>query len=129
MELRQKMSESEREVMDAVWALGGCATSAQVHEALSHTREWKLNTVITFLNRLEDKGLIHAEKQGRGRSARYAARMTEEEYRRMETRSFLDDVHHGSVASLMTALGGNAKLSREDVQTLRAWFDSLPGGD
>lgn len=129
MTIRQKMSDAELEVMGAVWGCGGAATSAQVHEALSHTREWKLNTVITFLNRLEDKGLIRAEKQGRGRSARYIARVTEEEYRRLETQTFLTTVHHGSVASLMTALCGDGSLDRESLRELRAWFDGLPDGE
>ena len=126
MTVRQKMSEAELEVMGAVWRCGGTVTSAQVHEELSHTREWKLNTVITFLNRLEDKGLIRAEKQGRGRSARYIARVTEAEYRRLETQSFLSEGHHGSVASLMTALCGDGLLDQEALQELRSWFDGLP---
>lgn len=126
MAAQQKMSEAEREVMGAVWSRGGVCTSAQIYDELGQTREWKLNTIITFLNRLEDKGLIRSEKRGRGRSARYLACVTEEEYRQMETQSFLTVVHHGSVASLMTALCGDAALDREALQELRTWFDSLP---
>ena len=50
MEPAQKMSESEMEVMEAVWAFDGPVTSAQVQERLS-ARGWKPTTVLTFLSR------------------------------------------------------------------------------
>lgn len=117
-----KMSESELEVMRGVWAAGGAATSPALHRALSRTRDWKLNTVLTFLSRLSAKGLIRVEKQGRGRPSLYVAAMTEAEYKRAETRDFLGQVHGGSVGSLMTALCGEDTPSAQVLAELRAWF-------
>lgn len=125
----QRMSDAEMEVMKAVWRCGGEATSAALHQTLSATREWKLNTVITFLARLADKGLIRAEKQGRGRPSRYIAQLTQEQYKRCETADFLNAVHGGSMKSPMTALCGGEQLTRAQLSELRRWFDGLEEGE
>lgn len=124
-----KISESELEVLRAVWALGGCATSPALHEALLETRAWKLNTVLTFLSRLSDKGLIRVEKQGRGKPSRYIAVLTEAEYKEAETRTFLGQVHGGSVGSLLTALAGEDALDAAALAELRDWFSRLEPED
>lgn len=124
----QKMSDAEAEVMQMVWRCGGSITSPALHQELSKTREWKQNTVITFLARLTDKGIIAAEKQGRGKPSRYIALLTEEEYKHCETIAFLDAVHGGSMKSLMTALCGDEEPTRAQLGELKAWFESLDKG-
>lgn len=124
----QKMSDSEHEVMRAVWANGGTVTSPQLHQELGKTREWKQNTVITFLSRLVDKGLIRAEKKGRGKPSLYVAVLTQEDYKRCETMDFLSEIHGGSVKGLMTALCGSEALDRTQLLELKSWFDGLDQG-
>lgn len=124
----QKMSDAEAEVMQVVWHCGGSITSSALHQELSQTREWKQNTVITFLTRLTDKGIIAANKQGRGKPSLYVAQLTEEEYKHCETMTFLDAVHGGSVKSLMTALCGSEEPSRAQLNELKAWFENLDKG-
>lgn len=124
----QKMSDAEMEVMKVLWNCGGAATSPALHELLSSTKEWKQNTVITFLARLTDKGLIRAEKQGRGKASLYVALITEEEYKRCETADFLNQVHDGSMTSLMAALSGGRQLTRGQLQELKDWFARLEEG-
>lgn len=124
----QKISDAEMEVMKAVWQNGGAVTSAFLHHRLGETKEWKLNTVITFLARLTDKGLIRAEKQGRGKPSLYIALLTEEEYKRCETVAFLNAVHGGSVKSLLTALCGEEAPSRAQLKDLQDWFDAQGSG-
>lgn len=121
----QKMSDAEMEVMKVVWRCGGAIISPVLHLELSKTREWKQNTVITFLARLTDKGIIAAEKQGRGKPSRYVAQLTEEEYKRCETMVFLDTVHGGSMKSLMTALCGDETPTRTQLDELKAWFENM----
>lgn len=121
----QMISKSELEVMRTIWAMGGSATSPALHEALLETRSWKLNTVLTFLSRLSDKGLIRVEKQGRGKPSRYIAVLTEGAYKEAETRAFLGQVHGGSVGSLLTALAGEDTLDAAALAELRDWFSRL----
>ena len=107
----QKMSESEMEVMRAIWAFEGPVTSAQVQESLSG-RGWKPTTVLTFLSRLTKQG----------KSNRYIPLFSEEEYKKWETQTFLKEVHGGSLQSFFAALSGGEKLSGSDIEELKQWL-------
>lgn len=117
-----KISASELEVLQVLWNNHNTATSTYIHQQLSQVKEWKLNTVITFLARLSDKGYVKADKKGRGKPSQYSAIVTEEKYKQMETYMFLDTVHKGSVKSLMTALCEDKHMSDEELVDLKEWF-------
>ena len=119
MKPAQKMSESEMEVMRAVWAFEGPVTSAQVQESLGE-RGWKTTTVLTFLSRLAEKGLLRTEKAGK--SNRYIPLLSEQEYKEWETRSFLEEVHGGSLRSFFAALSGGDELTGSDIEELKQWL-------
>ena len=120
MEPAQKMSESEMEVMEAVWAFDGSVTSAQVQERLS-AQGWKPTTVLTFLSRLTEKRLLAREKNGK--LNHYVPLLTSSEYKEWETRCFLNEVHGGSLRSFFAALSGGEKLTEADVEELKPWLD------
>lgn len=121
-----RMSDSEEEVMEALWNCGGKTTSFALHQELSKTREWKLNTVITFLSRLAKKGLINADKAGRGKPSLYYPLVSRTEYKSYETQQFLKKVHNGSIKNLVTALYDGQALNTQDFHELKDWFDQLP---
>lgn len=116
----QKMSESEMEVMQAIWSLGGKATSSELQNILQ--KDWKPTTILTFLARLVEKGILIAERGGKGKSNIYTALVSENEYKHFETRSFLDTVHKGSVKSFMAALYEGDKIDQKDIEQLKDWF-------
>ena len=75
----QQISDSELELMRIIWANGGTILYAQLMETLvERGMDWKKNTVLTFLSRLVEKGLLKTSKIGRRNE--YTARVTEEEY-------------------------------------------------
>ena len=116
----QKMSDAEMEIMKEVWACGGLATSAEIQRRLSAARPWKATTILTFLSRLCEKGLLRIEKDGRANS--YIPLVSEAEYRQAETRAFLNEVHHGSVKSFFAALADGG-MTAEEVEELKKWFE------
>ena len=122
----QRMSDSEKEVMQLVWATGGPVTSARLLEQLNAAgKDWKTNTVLTFLARLVEKGLLTAVRHGR--SNMYIPRLGPDDYRRFETRLFLEDVHDGSVKSLIAALFDERDITKREIDELKAWFDERGG--
>ena len=122
----QKMSESEKEVMRFVWGAGGSATSAKLIDDLKTiNKEWKPNTVLTFLARFVEKGILTSVRHGRLNE--YIPLVTEDEYIQFETRSFLDSVHDGSVKSFIAALHNGNDLTEEDFNELQAWFAGKVG--
>jgi predicted transcriptional regulator len=60
-----KLGDRELDIMQALWERGE-GTVADVHQALlAGDAEVAYTTVQTMLNRLEEKGLVSREKQGR----------------------------------------------------------------
>lgn len=107
--------------MRLIWAASGSASSAEVLDGLKViNKEWKPNTVLTFLARLVEKGLLTAVK--RGRSNEYKALVSEAEYKRFETRSFLNSVYNGSVKNFIAALYEGNDLTAEEIAELQEWF-------
>ena len=121
MKKLQKMSESEKEVMRFVWAAGVSVSSAKLLDDLKTiNRGWKSNTVLTFLARLIEKGILTSIRHGR--SNEYIPLITENEYVQFETRSFLNSVHDGSVKNFIAALYNGNDLNEEEIQDLKEWF-------
>lgn len=115
-----KISDSEMKIMDLVWSEPGPVTTAWLTQRLGDTG-WKATTILTFLSRLEEKGCLTVQKQGRQNL--YQAAVTREAYRREETQSFVRQIHGGSYRSLFAALCAPGELDREEVEELRRWFE------
>ena len=121
MEKRQ-LSDSELELMRVVWGRGGRARFAQVMEALAaQGKDWKANTVLTFLSRLVEKEMLAVEKNGRLNV--YVALLREEDYADQHTRSFLDRVYGGNAGRLVSSLLKQDCLTAEDLDELKAFWE------
>lgn len=117
----QKMSEAEAEVMGIIWLLGGSVSfSAVLSELEDRNKDWKPNTVRTFLVRLVDKGLLASKKQGWANE--YTPLVSEAEYKSKEARSFLDAAYDGSAKKFMAALYEGDNLTAEEIEDLKKWF-------
>ena len=114
-----KISEAEREIMQIIWASGGPITSNEILDALPEERELKITTVLTFLTRLSEKGLASSEK--RGKKNYYTTLVTDDEYKRFESRSFLRAIHGGSIQSFVASLA-DEELSGAEIEALKKWL-------
>ena len=112
----QRMSEAEKQIMDIIWASDRPVTTSEIISKLPEEKPWKQNTVITFLARLMEKGLISATRIGKAHH--YKACITEQEYLNLETKQFIQDVHKGSVLGLISALCDSGDLKKEDIESL-----------
>ncbi|MBE1556101.1 BlaI/MecI/CopY family transcriptional regulator [Sporosarcina limicola] len=116
MKKLQRISDAEKQIMVFIWGTGSPVTTSEIMKGLPEENAWKQNTVITFLARLIEKGIIKATRIGR--AYHYEACITEQEYRNSETKQFIKDVHKGSVFGLITALCENDDLTKEDIESL-----------
>ncbi|ALS26560.1 BlaI family transcriptional regulator [Paenibacillus sp. 32O-W] len=112
----QKISEAEKQIMDIIWSYDRPVTTAEILTELPEDKTWKQNTVITFLARLMEKGMVTATRVGKANQ--YEACLTEQEYRNLETKRFIRDVHQGSVSGLISALCDSGDLTKEDIEEL-----------
>jgi Predicted transcriptional regulator len=112
----QRMSEAEKQIMEIIWQAERPVTTAEILQRLPEGNTWKQNTVITFLARLMEKGIIKATRVGKANH--YEPCLTEQEYRNFETRQFIHEVHKGSVLGLISALCDSGDLTKEDIEKL-----------
>ncbi len=115
-----RLSAAEYEIMEWIWDQNRPVSSADILQALGAQRGWKAPTVLTFLSRMVEKGLLHTEKHGKLRS--YTAAVTREAYKNEETRDFLQRMYNGSVQNLVACMADGNGISAEELAQLRAWL-------
>jgi len=116
------ISDSEMEIMKTLWDEGGGVYLSDLMEKLEAAgKQWKANTVLTFLTRLAEKGVVKIDK--RGRLNIYVALVTESEYLDSLNRSFLGKFYGGSAKNLVAALLRQEALSAKDVAELQAFWN------
>ena len=125
MRERKSLPESELDIMLAVWHKDGPVTAPAILEALE--KPLTASALHSYLKRLEEKGFLRCEKEGRVNS--YTPLITEEEYRRSEGGAVLEKLYEGSLKTFAAALWDGGSLSREDVSELRSFLDELEGGE
>ena len=111
-----KLTGSEWSVLDSLWQESP-QTVMQLVANLSKNVGWAKSTTITTLRRMEEKGLVHCEIAGKGKS--YTPAVEQEQAEISETRNFLDRVYRGSVGLMMSAMAQRQELSKEDIAELR----------
>ncbi|RAR41267.1 BlaI/MecI/CopY family transcriptional regulator [Paenibacillus sp. MDMC362] len=117
----QKLSDTEMELMEVIWECTPPVTSTELLALFAQRgREWKAQTISTFLSRLVDKGALTATRDGR--TNKYMPRISPEDYKLMETQHVLDGLYQGSVKNLISALYDGEKLSDDDIAELKQWF-------
>lgn len=118
----QRMSAAEKQIMEFIWVLGRPTTTKEILANLSEDNSWKQSTVITFLARLIEKGLIKATRISKANY--YEPCLSEQEYKNLVTEQFIKDVHKGSVLGFINALYDNGDLTEEDIESLRKHMKS-----
>ena len=116
MDVLERLPDAELGVMQALWAQKAYpASSGELMETLAG-KHWRMPTLLKLLSRLEERGFVRGEKEGRSNG--YTPLVNRPDYLAAESRSFLERVHGGSLSSLMAALYPEKELSREDIAEL-----------
>lgn len=112
----RRLPDSELELMQIIWDLEPPLSRQDIEEKLPPDRPLAPTTVLTFLDRLREKGFLRAEK--RGKTNYYTPLVSRREYLARESRGVLDRLFGGSVSAFATALvdGG---VSREEIEQLQ----------
>lgn len=109
------LTNSEWYVLDCLWERSPM-TVMELVAALGDRLGWAKSTTITTLRRMEDKGLVRCNLEGR--TKHYAPLVPREKAARRETRSFLDKVYQGSVGLMVSALAQDKALSKQEIDEL-----------
>jgi BlaI family penicillinase repressor len=113
--VRAPLTELENDVMQAVWDAAPCSVEA-VHQVVSRNRNIKETTVRTLLRRLEQKGYLRHEAQGRAYV--YHATEPSRSLAARAVRQIIDRLCQGSVEELVSGMVDANVLSQGELKQL-----------
>lgn len=116
-----RLTRREREIMDAIFALGNRAAADDIRGRLVDSPSY--SAVRTMLTRLEQKGYVRHEAQGNRYI--YSATVSPAAVQRAGLRRILGLFFAGSTRNLVTSLLRNEKWSDEELDALQAEIDRV----
>jgi BlaI family penicillinase repressor len=116
--VRAPLTELENEVMRAVWNGGRC-TVDDVHRIVARKRDLKETTVRTLLRRLEQKGYL--EHEAEGRAYIYRAAEPARNLAARAVRQIIDRFCQGSVEELVSGMVDAKTLTDEELDRLERY--------
>ena len=111
----KNLGDVEQAVMDYVWSNGPCS-SEECREALAEARPMKESTIRTVLRRLEEKGYVAHELNGR--TFIYRAAEARQNVAVRAVKNIIDRFCEGSAEQLVIGLVDNQVLDRRQLERL-----------
>lgn len=113
----------ELECLSVLWPMGE-GTVRDIHRELAASRARAYTTVLTIMDRLEQKGIVTRRKLGR--AFHYRARLSVEEARLKAVEKIVEGFFHGSAQALVAHLSSQGSADREFASPQPAAVDA-PG--
>ena len=122
---QEELSECEVLVMKVIWQSKEVLSIQEISASLSqrYNKDWKPQTISTFLSRAVKKGYL--EMRRRGRSFFYYPLVTEAEYGRREIVKCVDNWGDGQLGNLIASFAKTKGLSREEKDYIREMLDGM----
>ena len=124
-ENRINLTSAEWNVMEAIWEKSPL-TGREITDLMEDRMGWNRSTTLTLLRRLEEKGAIVSDDEGRKKL--FSPVVLREEAALQETESFLERVYNGSISMMLSAMTKKQALSKEEINELYAMLKDMEGG-
>lgn len=116
-----KLSDAEWTVMEVLWS-GDSFALKEISKSLSKTLGWQKNTVYTYLNRMEAKGLVRIDHNSK---TPYSAAVNREELAKSERDELLTKVYSGAATDMIAAFLKETKISKKEIERLKNLLDEM----
>ena len=117
----ERLTRREREIMNAVFALGNRASAEDIRARLSNPPSD--SSVRVMLARLERKGYLRHQQDGLRYI--YSATISPAAAKRTALQQYLQTFFGGSLTQMMTALVRDGSWDDEDLDALRSEIDRV----
>ena len=117
-----EVSDSELEVLAELLAMKS-STAKDLSARLAKSRPWAHSTVVTFLRRLETKGLVEHTSTAGQRAFLYKPTRRGRSLRRRALADFMDRAFGGNPLPLVSSLLEDPKLTEDQFTELRRLID------
>lgn len=118
----KKLPDTELEVLKALWESGPNTPRVALEKDLAPFG-WAVNTINTYLTRLEKKGFLAVEHKRSGNL--YTPLVSREEYQAFDSRATLSQLY-GSPRNFVAALAREG-LKQNELDDLRQLLNELEG--
>lgn len=121
----KKTSEAELLILEYLWEKNTPASFSEIMNYLHEKKhkDWKKQTINTFLARLIQKELLSVDKTSR--KAVYSPMLSSEEFYHDYAYWILNTSFDGSLKNFIAAFTGNQKLSQKDKNELLDYIERL----
>ncbi|WP_395006393.1 BlaI/MecI/CopY family transcriptional regulator [Undibacterium sp.] len=119
------LSDLQLSIMRVLWEQPH-SSAAQVTENLRGSRDLAHTTVATLLTRLEKRGLLRSQREGR--QIFYTALMSESQIQRSMLADLLATVFRGNTPALLSHLVQEDEIKADDLEKIRQLIEDK-GGD
>jgi predicted transcriptional regulator len=116
----KRLPDSEFEIMEIIWGEEPPITTLQIMKKLESSKQIKMQTLLTMLIRLIEKGFLTSDRVGRDRN--YTPVISKQDYMSVEIKSFASRHYINSVGNLVKAFYDGLELSPEDEKELTTWL-------
>ncbi len=113
--MNNRIYSGEWKLMEYLWEASP-RTLMEIVRAMAQRMGWAKSTVTTMVTRMEAKGLLRFEQEGR--TTRIYPAVTRQEAAAQETDTLLDKAYNGSAGLLVSALIRQNKLSSQELDEL-----------
>lgn len=119
------MSATEFYILKYLWSRETPATFSEImtHFNEEEKKEWKKQTVNTFLTRLAQKGFLNIDKSGK--RAIYIPSVSRKKYYEDYAQQIIEDSYEGSLKNFVCAFTENHKLTSNEKEELLTYVRSL----
>lgn len=119
------MSATEFYILKYLWSRETPATFSEImtHFNEEEKKEWKKQTVNTFLTRLAQKGFLNIDKSGK--RAIYIPSVSRKKYYEDYAQQIIEDSYEGSLKNFICAFTENHKLTSNEKEELLTYVRSL----
>ena len=116
MEKKKNVSDAELEILEVLWTAGEPLNTAQIRSMLEENKSWERTTVLTLIQSLVKKGMLHQEKR---EVYYYSPAVSREAYVKEETKNFVNKFFHGRSEIRTSTLMGDGDRTKKDTKDSR----------
>lgn len=119
------LTNTELLIMELLWLEGRPMSFREIMDVATKEwkKDWKVQTLNTFLNGLQKMGMIRAERSMTSSYNVYYPLCTKEQHIHKWTKEMVEVCYDNSFRRLVSAFIGDGKLSKEDAEELKKLLD------
>ena len=116
----KRLPDSELELMMIIWELDKPVTRSEIEEKMAPGRKLSPTTILSFLSRLQEKGFLAMEKEGKNNV--YIALIDKEIYIQKESWNVLKRLYDNSPKKFLEAICENGNLADAELEEMEEYI-------